>query len=71
MSDYDVINESLDDEVRYCKKCGCELMSTNEGTLCENCKRRRASNVKKIGGTVLGIAGSAALGAIITRKDKS
>ena len=28
--------------VRYCKKCGCELMSTNTHKLCDHCRRERA-----------------------------
>ena len=63
MSDYDVINDSLDDEVRYCKKGGCELMSTNEGTLCENCKRGRAGFFKK----ALSVIGAIAAVAVVVK----
>lgn len=30
--------------VRYCKKCKCELTSTNKYKLCEDCRRK--SNAK-------------------------
>ncbi len=46
-------------EIRYCKKCGCELMSTNKKKLCENCRRNRNQTIKNtalgIGGTVVGV----------------
>ena len=32
--------------IRYCKKCGCELMSTNKHQTCENCRRKRMGKVK-------------------------
>lgn len=34
-------------QVRYCKKCGCELASTNRKKLCDNCRRERAANIRK------------------------
>lgn len=33
-------------EIRRCKKCGCELMSTNKRKLCEHCRRERAETIK-------------------------
>lgn len=46
-------------EIRYCKKCGCELTSTNKKKLCENCRRTRNKTIKDtaigIGGTLFGI----------------
>ena len=33
-------------ERKYCKKCGRELPSINDGDTCENC-RRRTARVKK------------------------
>ena len=50
-------------EIRYCKKCGCELVSTNKNKLCENCRRTRNQGIKKIGGT-LAVLGVVALAAI-------
>lgn len=48
-------------KIRYCKKCGCELMSTNKHDLCDNCRRERASNIRKgVLGTI-GTLGSIAL----------
>ena len=44
-------------ETRYCKKCGCELMSTNKKKLCENCRRKRN---EKIRNGALGIGSTAA-----------
>lgn len=38
-------NEEQSD-VRYCKKCGCELVSTNKHKLCDNCRRERNANVR-------------------------
>ena len=44
-------------EIRYCNKCGCELMSSNKNKLCESCRRNRNNNIKKglkaLGGAVL------------------
>lgn len=34
-------------EIRYCKKCGCELVSTNKHKLCDNCRRERNANIRK------------------------
>lgn len=46
-------------EIRYCKKCGCELVSTNKNKLCENCRRNRNQTIKNttlgIGCTVAGV----------------
>lgn len=46
----------MNEEIRYCKKCGCELMSTNKHKLCDNCRRKRA---EKIRNGVLGAGGTA------------
>lgn len=46
-------------EPRYCKKCGTELPSTDNHSLCINCRAERAQKWKNIGigaGTVLGTA---------------
>ncbi len=40
-------------EKRYCKKCGRELASINDGELCQNCRRERGNLLKKIGGFVV------------------
>ena len=46
-------------EIRYCKKCGCELTSTNTKKLCENCRRTRNKAIKDaalcIGGAALSV----------------
>ena len=47
-------------EIRYCKKCGCELMSTNKNKLCENCRRIRNQKYKKRGAVVAAIGGTVA-----------
>jgi len=46
-------------ETRYCKKCGCELMSTNKKKLCENCRRNRINNIKNWGLGITGTVGMA------------
>ena len=33
------MSNNKDPEIRYCKKCGCELVSTNKHKLCDNCRR--------------------------------
>lgn len=35
-------------EIKYCKKCGCELSSTNKHKLCDNCRRERAGTARKV-----------------------
>ena len=40
-------------EIRYCKKCGCELTSTNKKKLCENCRRDKNGLIKKFGWTIV------------------
>ena len=42
--------------VRYCKKCGCELVSTNKHKLCANCRRKRNAEIRN---NVLGFVGTA------------
>lgn len=46
--------------VHYCKKCGCELVSTNKHKLCDNCRRDRNGKIHKGvlggGGAMLSIA---------------
>lgn len=40
-------NETIDNnEIRYCKKCRCELSSTNKHKLCDNCRRERAAKIR-------------------------
>ena len=41
---------------RYCKKCGCELSSTNRYKRCNACRRRAAETSKKILGVGVGVA---------------
>jgi len=43
--------------IRYCKKCSCELVSTNKYNLCDNCRRERNENIRK---TVMGAGGTLA-----------
>ena len=45
--------------IHSCKKCGCELASTNKDILCDNCRREIAEIAKNVG---LGILSFAALG---------
>ncbi len=55
-------------EVRYCKKCRCELMSNNKYKMCDDCRRKRN---KKIRDGIVGIVttlGSVALYGVIKGK---
>ena len=36
------------DNIRYCKKCGTELLSTNKGKKCDACKRKTASKIRNV-----------------------
>lgn len=45
----------MNETIRYCKKCGCELMSTNKHKLCDSCRRKRAENIRN---GVLGAVGA-------------
>ena len=51
-------NKVNEGETRYCKKCGCELVSTNKHKLCDNCRHSRnetiRNNVLGAGGALLG-----------------
>lgn len=49
------MSNNKDPEIRYCKKCGCELVSTNKHKLCDNCRRERNANIRN---GVLGAAGT-------------
>ena len=53
-------NEDVE-EIRYCKKCGCELTSTNKRKLCENCRRARNKKIREL---VVGV-GSTAVGLVL------
>ena len=55
-------------EIRYCKKCGCELMSTNKKKLCENRRRNKNGTIGKISGAVVSALGLA--GVVLFRKAK-
>jgi|GEM_PF-925016 len=48
------------EEIRYCKKCGCELASTNRHKLCENCRRSRNKKIRE-----WAVGGLGAIGIII------
>ena len=39
-------------EVRYCRKCNCELMSTNKLGICESCRRKAGKFIKVIAGAL-------------------
>lgn len=47
--------------IRYCKKCGCELVSTNKHKLCDNCRRERNANIRNGVLGAVGTVGSIAL----------
>ncbi|MCM1335351.1 MAG: hypothetical protein NC084_06725 [Bacteroides sp.] len=48
-------------EIRYCKKGECELVSTNRHKLCDNCRRERNSNIRKVILVAVGSTVSSAL----------
>lgn len=50
------MSNNKDPEIRYCKKCRCELVSTNKHKLCDNCRRKRSENIKNGGGAGVGVA---------------
>lgn len=50
--------EYKDIEVRFCKKCGCELASANRRKLCENCRRERVGKIKSRAAGGAAVAGS-------------
>ncbi len=56
-------------EIRYCKKCGCELMSTNKKKLCENCRRNKNGTIRKIS-EAAGSALACLAGVVLFRKAK-
>ena len=51
-------------EVRYCRKCNCELMSTNKKGLCEDCRRKRNKKLKEIACACGGAVSSIVLAAV-------
>ena len=55
-------NETIDNnQIRYCKKCGCELSSTNKHKLCDTCRRERAAKIRNGALGAVGTLGSIAL----------
>lgn len=54
------MNKNEETGIRRCKKCGCELVSTNRHKLCDNCRRERNAKIRK---GILGVTG--AIGSII------
>lgn len=55
------MSNNKDPEIRYCKKCGCELVSTNKHKLCDNCRRKRNENIRNGVLSTVGMVGSIAL----------
>ena len=51
-------NNDAGGEVRFCKKCGCELVSTNKRKLCDNCRREHAGKIRNVGLIGVGILGA-------------
>ena len=62
-------------EKRYCKKCGRELASINDGKVCQHCRREKGKLLKTVGkvaGTVVSVAGTLVVGGVaLYRKIKS
>lgn len=61
------MSNNKDPEIRYCKKCGCELVSTNKHKRCDNCRRERNANIRNRLGAV-GAFGSAVLLLIVVKE---
>lgn len=61
------MSNNKDPEIRYCKKCGCELVSTNKHKLCDNCRRERNANIRN---GVLGAVGMVGIALFIVTKGK-
>lgn len=55
------MSNNKDPEIHYCKKCGCELVSTNKHKLCDNCRRERNANIRNGVLGAVGTVGSIAL----------
>ena len=51
------MDNKKDKEIRYCKKCGRELVSTNKHKLCENCRRERNEKFRNAIGGIASIVG--------------
>ena len=45
----------MENEIRRCKKCRCELSDYTKGKLCDNCRKKKNSVIKKVLGVVLTI----------------
>lgn len=58
------------ERIHVCKKCGYELTSTNKDKLCDNCRRQKASNIKKGATIALSLAGTVVLAVLKKGKDK-
>ena len=56
--------------IHYCKKCGCELISTNKNKICDNCKRKQVSKIRTGAGITLSVVGVVVLAALGKGKDK-
>ena len=54
------------EHLKFCKKCGVELVSSNKSGVCDNCKGKRISYFKK----AVSILGSAVL-IVWFKKDKN
>ena len=55
------MSKNEEQEIRYCKKCGCELVSTNKHKLCDNCRHERNANIRNGVMGAVGAVGSVAL----------
>ena len=57
-------------QIRYCKKCGRELASTNPYKKCENCRENTGSTIRSLVIAGVTLAGSYILGSIFGKKSK-
>ncbi len=55
-------NKSSDiNKIKYCKKCGCELSSTNKYKHCDNCRRETTVKIRDGVIVIAGVLGSVAV----------
>ena len=58
----------MNETTRYCKKCGCELVSTNKYKVCDNCRRKSAEKIRNIVLMIVGTIGTIGTAAVTVAK---
>lgn len=63
-----MMKANTNEEIRFCKNCGCELVSTNKHNLCDHCRRTRN---EKIRNELIGVGtGLLSIGLFVITKGK-